>query len=252
MLPAIAADPVVVFDEPKYTTFIVDGQGSFWTVNQFTELVKLGPGNERRKFNESDGLPSLWFNEMFVDREKNLWICFNSGLCKIRTTSWERYTIGEALYSNHILFFTHGPGRGQKFIGTQNGVNLIKNRQVRQIKYRDKPFKCDLLLASSATLFYSRDSFLYSGVIDTVAYSIQLEKMLVKLPGRGIQLLKHPTGKLIIATTHGIYCYSDEHLIRLTNDSGYYRRIMLDSKGRLWAGEFSSRLHCYRMAEVWS
>ena len=115
-VPVIAADPVVVFHEPKYTTFIVDGQGSFWTVNQFTELVKLGPGKERRTFNESDGLPSLWFNEMFVDREKNLWICFNSGLCKIRTTNWERYTIGEALYSNHILFLPMAR------VGTKNSL----------------------------------------------------------------------------------------------------------------------------------
>lgn len=248
-LPAVIADPVVAFNETRYTTFVVDAQGSFWTFNQFRELVKIGPGNERRTFNESDGLPSLWFNDFFVDREENLWICFNSGLSKIRSTSLERYTTGEGLNSNHILFCTRGPGPGQIFVGTQNGLNLVENKQVRQIKYRGKPFICDLLIASSATLYYSRDSFLFSGVMDKDAYSIQSEKLLAKLPGKGVQILKHPTGKLFIATTHGIYAYSNERLTRLTNDINYFRKIMLDSKGRLWAGKFAFQLHCYRLVE---
>ncbi|MGZ8524363.1 MAG: ATP-binding protein [Chitinophagaceae bacterium] len=248
-LPAILADPVVVFDETRYATFTVDSKGCFWTFNQFRELVKIGPGNEVRTFNESDGLPSLWFNDLFVDREENLWICFNSGLSKIRSTDLERYSTGEGLYSNHILFCTRGPGPGQIFVGTQNGVNLIEDKQVRQVKYRDKPFICELLITSPTTLYYSRDSFLFSGVMDKGAYGIKSEKLLAKLPGKVAQILKHPAAGLIIATTHGIYAYSNERLSRLTNDTNYFRKIMLDSKGRLWAGKFAFQLHCYKLVE---
>ncbi|MBC7874666.1 MAG: hypothetical protein H7Y01_11745, partial [Ferruginibacter sp.] len=239
--------PVFPFKESIYTRFVVDGQGDFWTYKQFRELVKFSMKNDTKTYNEFHGLPSLWFNQLFMDREKNLWIAFNSGLCKIRNTSWERYTIDESLYSNHILFFTKGPGAEQVLVGTQNGVNVFDKGKMKQVSHLHQPFRCNTLVSSGSKQYYIRDSLLFSAIIDPGTLTVRSEKMLANLKTTGIQLAVDPSGNLIIATTKGIFAYANQQLTRIITDTNYFRRIMLDTDGRLWAGQFSGKLHCYRL-----
>jgi signal transduction histidine kinase/ligand-binding sensor domain-containing protein len=243
---SIFTNDAVSFKDNNYERFVIDGKGDFWTFEQFKELVSLSKTNYKRSFNESNGLPSSWFNDMYVDREKNLWIGFNGGLCKIRNTTWERYTTGEALLSNHILFCSQGPGLGQVFVATQNGVNIVSNNKVKPVTQHGKPFVCNMLIASAAVLYYSRDSNLYSGAMDTLRGTVVSEKKIAKLPGTCIQLLDHK-GYILIATTHGLYAYSQNQLVVLGTDTSYFKKILLNKEGRLWAGNFAYDLQCFKI-----
>ncbi len=243
----IHSTPVRLLDGIQYSRFVMDGQDNFWTYQQFNGLIKILPDNSTRSYTEANGLPSLWFTKLFVDREKNIWIGFNGGLCKILHTNWERYTVAESLYSNHILFMTNGAEAGSMFVGTQNGLNIFEKNSVHKVVNGVNAFSCNYMISGDGeTRYYLRDSNLYSCTIGP-GYQVRSEKKLTQLPGATVKMIRDTEKDIYICTTKGLFAWSKGQLIRLIPDSSYYRDIFIDEKSRLWAGEFAGILHCYQL-----
>ncbi len=223
--------------------FIIDSQDNFWIAMQDNSLVKRGPGNTVSYYKESDGLPSLWFHDMYRDKEGNIWVGFNSGLCKIRNIHSKRYTINQGLYSNHIYYFVKANDGSQGYIITRSGVNVVTGNKIISVKAAgETPFTCNHLLAEGQQLFYLRDSTLYSAQIDTFTYQVTREKKLTDLPAKTLYLTKDKNGTIFIASDRGLFTWRNNKAENILRDAEHYHTVLADSRGRLWAARFSGEL----------
>lgn len=229
--------------------FIIDSQDNFWIAIQDNSLVKRGPGNTINYYKESDGLPSLWFHDMYRDREGNIWVGFNSGLCKIKNIHSKRYTINQGLYSNHIYYFVKANGSSQGYIVTRSGVNVVTGNKIFSVKTAgEAPFTCNHLLAEGQQLFYLRDSALYSAQIDTITYHVTHERRLTVLPAKTLNLTKDKNGTIFIASDRGLFSYRNNKAENILGDAEHYHTVLADSRDRLWAARFSGELLAFTIS----
>lgn len=255
--PALAGNDLAFIDTIAYMDihdaradeFVIDAQNNFWVAIQDNSLIKKSPGNTNIFYKESDGLPSLWFHDMYRDREGNIWLGFNSGLCKIKNIQSKRYTINQGLYSNHIYYFVKSNEGSQGYIVTRNGVNVITGNKIFSVKVAgEAPFICNHLLAEGQQLYYLRDSTLYSAQIDTLTYKITREKRLMVLPAKTLYLTKDNSGTIFIASDRGLFTWRNNKAENILGDAEHYHTVLADSRGRLWAARFSGELLAFTIS----
>ncbi len=234
------------FSNEKNESFIIDKQNNIWLFKQFERLIKISPDKKVYSFTEANGLPSLWFNQLFIDREENLWIAFFYGLCKMNPTQAERFTQNESLYSNHTTFFRKDSS-SRVFVGTENGVNVFSDDQMQQLRMNGKPFYCSDLLPKGNELFYIRDSSLFAAKVDLGDFTIRFERKLASFPGLATQIAMDRQGTVFIATTFGLYAWHHNRLTEPLPQKLYIRRLIVDSRGRLWTGDFTRGLCQYKI-----
>ena len=243
----LLSEKIVLITDPEYERFAIDGRGSFWTYKLHQQLITLTPGKPVRVFNESNGLPSLWIHQLFVDREKNLWISSYSGLCKIQDANVDRYTINESLYSNVPVFLTKNIKSGQVIVGTEKGVSVFEDGRMKKISQNNRPFNCRSLICAGNNYYYYRDSFLFSAKLDANRLIPVHERKLARIEGVGIDLTSDARNNVYLATTTGVFVYDGRELTRILPDKTYFHNVYIDSGGRLWTGKFSGELTCYRV-----
>lgn len=225
--------------------FTIDNKKSIWFFKRFKSLTKISAAGEQIVFTEKDGLPNLWFNQLFTDKEGNVWIACNRELCKISNTSSERYTKSEGLSSDHIVSVSND-NSNRVFISTTGGLSVFNNGKINLITHKGKPFVCKQIIQVHGDYFFVRDSFLCKLGIDLAGYSVNSVKCF-SLPGQAIQLSSDSRGNVYIATTKGLWLYNGTRLTKAINDEVYYRYLLIDKTDKLWIGEFGGGLHGYQI-----
>jgi ligand-binding sensor domain-containing protein/two-component sensor histidine kinase len=226
--------------------FVIDQHDNFWIPDLFKRLIKISPSKSMSTYTEANGLPSLWFGQLFVDRENNLWIICNSTICKIREDRWQRYTKSDGLSMNYIFFII--PGMNNKlYIEAQNGLNVFSNGKFHQVLSGKKPLLCTYLIDRGSTLYYIRDSSLYTIHIDTSDFHVGAEKKIGDVKGSVVQILEDSHGTIFITTNRGLFAWFRNKMILLIPGPKYFRRAFIDSRNQLWLGEFLGGLSRYRI-----
>ncbi len=224
------------------TAFEFDHSDNLWITEQFRRLVRVSPDKRMVSYTEKDGLPSLWFNQMMVDKEGLLWLALNGGICKIRQSNWERYTTREGLNFNHATFFADGERDSLLFIGTQDGINAFDRGRLIPIKKNDSVFWAYALQQINGKIIYSNDSSLYQAHLDEKDFTIYDEKKLAQYKGPAIEMVRDKHGSVFMSVPHGIAAWDGRGSYYLPTDPAIFRDLMIDSKGDLWAGSFGGGL----------
>lgn len=249
----------VLLTDPEAQFMEIDGQGNVIVGIQDEYLLRVGPDKSISTFRESDGLPGVWFYDMYQDREGNVWIGLNNGLCKIRNTQWRRYTKEQGLYSNYIFFFLEDGDN--MYVGTYNGLNVFSNNQLRQVKEGDQPFMCQsmTLQTHSATalgmtknqedherkIHFLRENKLYSADLNARDLQVRNTTIITELSGTAIYLAQDVAGTLYITTNVGLYSWYQNRLEKDIPGSKHYHNVFIDSHQRLWASAFGDQLEVF-------
>src|SRR5205814_6084682 len=107
-------------------------------------------------------------------------------------------------------------------------------------------FYCSFLVRTGKRIYYTRDSAFWTAVMDTGKYYCTSEKFLSPLPGLGVELAIDKRGTIFIATNRGLCGWYKNRLFELLSTI-YHRKMLIDSKNRLWLGQFSGGLSCYEI-----
>lgn len=228
--------------QQKNIIFEADHSGNLWITEQFRRMIRLSPNKQVTTFTEKDGLPSLWFNQMMLDKEGLLWVVLNGGICKIRQSGWERYTTKEGLSFNHATFFSDGEKDSTVFIGTQDGFNLFNRGRITAIRLKEKILSGYFLEQIDGKILYTRDTSLYQASINEDEFTATNEKLLTRLNGAGIEMAKDKHGSLFISVPGGISVWNGRQLFYFKLTPAIFRQLMVDKQGNLWAGSFGGGL----------
>ena len=229
-------------DQDRPSSFEVDHAGNLWIAEQFRRLIRVSPDMKAISYTEEHGLPSLWFNQMLVDREGLLWIVYNGGICKIRQSNWQRYTTREGLSSNLSTFISEGEKEGVLFVGTQNGINLFNNGTVSPLKKDGVIFRAHYLQMIEGKIIYTRDHGLYQASINEKDHAVLHEKLLGKFNGPGIEMVRDNHNAVFMSVPNGIAAWYNGRLFYFPTKPLNFRALMADSQGNLWAGSFAEGL----------
>jgi len=229
-------------DQDRPSSFEVDHAGNLWIAEQFRRLIRVSPNMQTISYTEEHGLPSLWFNQMLVDREGLLWIVYNSGICKIRQSNWERFTSREGLSSNHATFISEGEKEGELFIGTQNGVNIFQNGKVSALKKDGQIFHAICLEQVDGKILYVRENGFYQAYLDEKDHTVIKEKLIEKLSSPGSQMVKDKQNTVFMSIPRGIGVWYNGRLFNFPTKAKNFRKLLVDSHNNFWAGSFAEGL----------
>jgi len=229
----------------KFTRFIIDQTGNFWTIEPLKRLTRITPDLKINSFTESQGLPGLVFHDLLVDRENNIWIGYTGGACKINNVLWERLTKSEGLLLNQITFLVKD---GENiFIGSEDGAQVYRNGTVSTLMENGNLFNCYSLVCQNNQIWFNRGSELYTAMLDKTKPEIIGTRKIASFP-KGIRapdMKLDQNGTLIIGTTVGLYAWFQNRLIKVSPDSSHIRKLVIDNRNHIWAGQFIGAVDHY-------
>jgi len=230
-------------ENPTLRQFVIDRHKNIWVREQSKRLVRISPTLEVSSYTETQGLPSLIFHELMVDREDNLWITFSTGICKINSVLWERFTRDEGLLLNHINAVNRD---GEYiFLSTDDGYNVYAENKMWKLMHQGKTFYCYTFLAKKKQIYYVKDSILFRAHFDEKNKQVINDEKLTRIPHRGIELKTDKYGTLFIGTNEGLYAWYDNRLLELISDSLFFREVVIDRRNHIWLGQYGGPVHHY-------
>ena len=223
--------------------FVIDRHKNIWVREQSKRLVRISPSLEVTSYTETQGLPSLVFHELMIDREDNLWIIFSTGICKISSELWERFTRDEGLLLNHInAVYRDGE---YIFLSTDDGYNVYAENKMWKLMHQEKVFNCYAFLAKEKQIYYVKDSILFRARFDEKNKQILNDEKLARIPHRSIELKTDKYGTLFIGTNEGLYAWHHNRLLELISDSMFFREVVIDRRNHIWLGQYGGSVHHY-------
>lgn len=129
----------------KIHRILADQMGRIWIAVSGIGLYLYDQGT--LKFMNPDvGLGRVSINDLFIDRQNNLWICtYGDGIYCISNLQFSNYTTADGLSSNFINCFL--PVSQGMLCGTFDGLMLIKEHQIEEIKLPVRSIKAVQSLA---------------------------------------------------------------------------------------------------------
>ncbi len=223
--------------------FVIDRNKNIWVREQSKRLVRISASLEVTSYTETQGLPSLVFHELMVDREDNLWIIFSTGICKINSVLWERFTRDEGLHLNHINT-VYRDGK-YIFLSTDDGYNVYTENKMWNLTQGGNPFNCYTFLSKEKQIYYVKDSILFRARFDEKNKQVLNDEKLTRIPHRSIELKTDKYGTLFIGTNEGLYAWYHNRLLELISDSLFFREVVIDRRNHIWLGQYGGAVHHY-------
>lgn len=240
-----AIDMLHGFNEPKAEYLEMDHQGQCW-VGVFEKfLLRIDAADHHVRYTETDGLPGLWFYDMRLDREGNLWIGFNSGVAKIPSTTLTRFTRDQGLLSNHIAFVMQPAESTAILVGTYNGVNMVSPHGIDVVQLNQVPLMCTHMISVSETCYFINGFDLFTGTFDARDHAMRKVNKLATLPAKPLHLDADSKGHVFIATDAGLYRWDGKMPDALPVPKEHYHCALIDEHDNLWAGSFTGQLQWY-------
>lgn len=116
----------------KVTAINQDEQGNLWLGT--TKGAWFISANEQIHFNNKNGFTDNVVNRIFRDRENNIWLGTDgSGIYKFNSKSYVTYDESQGLQSSIVMSIIDGPGKGEIWLGTYDGIFAHQNNSIKQI-----------------------------------------------------------------------------------------------------------------------
>ncbi|HUI65483.1 MAG TPA: two-component regulator propeller domain-containing protein [Bacteroidota bacterium] len=104
-------------------SLLSDNDGALWIGTQNNGLYQYS-GGFLANFTTANGLPANNILALMQDRESNIWIATNAGLCKLSTRSIVNYTLSGSLAHSYVSAIAED-GRGSVWFGTPYGLSRL-------------------------------------------------------------------------------------------------------------------------------
>jgi ligand-binding sensor domain-containing protein len=115
---------------PDIFALLATPSGELWIASEGALYCRLANG-EFRRFDTKDGLPSDFFNSLFLDSEGTLWIgTENHGLLQRKQNQFLNYPGSVDLSRKEIFCLCEAPG-GVLWVGTAFGVYRVEKHPAR-------------------------------------------------------------------------------------------------------------------------
>jgi ligand-binding sensor domain-containing protein len=106
---------------------LVDRQGTLWVGTEEDGLFRFSAG-VLTDYTTTNGLPASRVSSLMEDRESNIWVATNAGLCRLGTRRIVNYTLTGKLAYSYVSAIA-GDNSGELWFGTPYGLsNLRGNR----------------------------------------------------------------------------------------------------------------------------
>ncbi|MEM8930388.1 MAG: two-component regulator propeller domain-containing protein [Acidobacteriota bacterium] len=215
-----------------------DSLGTLWA-GTVDGLVRFDEG-EPSRLSVDDGLPDDRVFALLEDHGGTLWAGTYDGLARVREGSIRTLTASHGLRDAFVLAAADGGAEGGVWIGSETGVDHVRDGVVQPIPVVDRRDALvagldmrvrGLLVDSAGVLWVGTDRGLYrlvAGALrpwgpDAVRISVRT-------------VFESRAGTLWIGTGRGLYSIDDERVDRTELDANIILVLHEDAAGRLWAG----------------
>ena len=227
----------------RVATILVDKQGGYW-FGTFKHGAYHFIDNNLSSLTDIDGLPQNHVLAIYQDRENSIWIGTNGGLTRLRRahfTTWNQHKGLKGNYVRSVLPL----GNDQIIVGSSNGLNVIKNKQIYSyspVTSDNKPAKKISILSLAPRLKGGAWIGTYENGLFQFEQKVLTHVELQGLPTEQIHaILEDPQGQLWIGTSAGLVKYSHDGTRQLfTTKDGlpddFIMALTLDKTGQIWVG----------------
>ncbi len=237
-----------------FHTFWEDADGSIWFANGGKTNPGLGlvryKDGEFSIFGKDVGLTDTNIQDIFTDREKNIWLATGKGLNRLKNSVITTKSVKDGL-SDTEVYPIYKDSKNDIWVGTAKGLNIYRNGKFEQVDFTQngKIYSQVAIWKKNQTsiqsLFEDSNGKMWIGVAGGIfiAKNGNVEMLEVSEGHHVNTILEDDAGNIWAATSKGILLFKDYKLEKfftkkdgLPND--FMNVIYKDSNGKLWFGGY--------------
>jgi len=227
---------------------MIDSHGMIWAAIAGGGLWRIEPDTgEVSQLPPANGRPVANIQQIYEDREGNIWLATSEGLERLSDVKFITYTTRDGLPSDNVGTVASGRS-GLIWIGTAGGLACLKNGKVERISLwsNDEPFPP----MEITSLYEDAQAVLWFGTKDGALHRLEggHDQRVAALnreggPGYAMGICNNQAGDLLVGTAGaGLQVFRNGQLVRTFGfqDGLRNRSIFSLSTGRdeaVWIGE---------------
>ncbi|MDT7524609.1 hypothetical protein NOG12_00660 [Pseudidiomarina sp. GXY010] len=235
--------PVPIKD--RVTSLVEGPNGCLW-VGTFTQGLGRFCLNSEQWLSVEDGLPNSHINDLFKDRDNNLWIASHGGLVQLRNTLFSSYTQTDGIKGNNVRAIAED-AQGAIWIGTNDGISRQQGDRFVAVAGQSDTNKVSVL-----SLARGSEQLMYVGSYTSGLLQLSQQGLSASLTAANgldsneVRIVKVlPSGHLLLGTPEGLKLVAAEFgkltvLDSLNSANGlpgdFISSITIDPNGGIWLG----------------
>lgn len=179
-------------------SLVSDSRNNLWIGSKNNGLYKI---NSSGQLSKQDNIPDVTIHDIKEDANKNIWVATdNRGIFKVSDKKVEEISQKDGLPSN--LISTLYADKNTLYVGTLNGISVIKDDEIENIKAFEGEIINDLAIDDFGVLWVGSERGLIRYHLNDQTYELFSEKE--GLPGkRAVDLFFDNEGSLWVCTYEG-------------------------------------------------
>ncbi|MBV8274939.1 MAG: hypothetical protein JO170_06730 [Verrucomicrobia bacterium] len=225
----------------------IDSHGMIWASIAGGGLWRVEPGTGQvSQLPPENGRPVPNIQQIFEDREGNIWLATSEGLERLSDVKFVTYTTRDGLPSDNVGTVTSG-NSGRIWIGTSSGLACLINDKIERIPLGSKDEPMGPMEVTS--LYEDPHEVLWFGTRDGALHRLENgeDRRVAALnqeggPGYAMGICNNRVGDLLVGTAGaGLQMFRGGQLVRTfnTNDGLRNRSIFsltIDREETVWIG----------------
>jgi ligand-binding sensor domain-containing protein/signal transduction histidine kinase len=135
--------PLRALSRMRARALIVDRQGALWIGTDEDGLFRYSAGL-LTNYTTTNGLPASRVSSLMEDRESNIWVATNAGLCRLGTRRIVNYTLWGKLAHNHVSAIAQDTS-GRIWFGTPYGLTSLRGERFTNYSVTDGLYSSHIL-----------------------------------------------------------------------------------------------------------
>ena len=227
---------------------MTDSHGMVWASIAGGGLWRVEPGTDQAsQLPPENGRPSPNIQQIFEDREGNIWLATTEGLERLSDVKVITYTTRDGLPGDNVLTVAAGSA-DRIWIGTSNGLACLKNGKIEGISLG--PNETSGAPMEVTSLYEDPHEVLWFGTRDGQLNRFEhgQDQRVASLnkeggPGYAMGICNNRAGDLLVGTAGaGLQVFRNGQLVRTFNAADGLRNrtifsLTIDREGTVWIGE---------------
>lgn len=229
-------------------TLMTDSHGMIWASIAGGGLWRIEPGTDQlSQLPPENGRPLPNIQQIFEDREGNIWLATSEGLERLSDVRVITYATRDGLPSDNVGTVAAG-SEGRIWIGTSGGLACLKNGTIERISLGSEGEPASSMEVTS--LYEDPHGMVWFGTRDGGLHRLQngQDQRVAALnreggPGYAMGICNNRAGDLLVGTAGaGLQVFRNGPLVRtFTSADGLRNRsifsLTIDREERAWIGE---------------
>jgi ligand-binding sensor domain-containing protein/signal transduction histidine kinase len=229
-------------------TLTTDSHGMIWASIAGGGLWRIEPGTgQLSELPPENGRPLPNIQQIFEDREGNIWLATSEGLERLSDVKVITYATRDGLPSDNVGTVAAG-SEGRIWIGTSGGLACLKNGTIERISLGSEEEPASSMEVTS--LYEDPHGVLWFGTRDGGLHRLQngQDQRVAALnreggPGYAMGICNNRAGDLLVGTAGaGLQVFRNGQLVRTFSSADGLRNrsifsLTIDREERVWIGE---------------